>query len=335
MTTKAALFTFGVIADPQYVDTENGSNHAKTMTRRYRHSLDIVKQASISFLKHKTTCNVVLGDILDGKAGNLSIQDACLQDIFDETIRFSPDNWHFVMGNHDFYCYSREELKERFYPGVREHFLKDSTGIHYTFVPMNGYRFIILDSFDVSEMGSTEENIRLAKELLTAKNKNYACGSDDWFKDLSPDEERFVQCNGGISTEQMEWLSDTLRTAAATGEKCFVFGHIPTYLPSTQPNTLLFNCEEVLALLQSHGNVVAYIAGHEHAGGYAVDATGIHHITPPAPLECDEGQMAFGRIEVYEQHMEMIWTGKLPPGECWPAKMHYSTSTNKYHSMVG
>lgn len=322
---KRSLFSFGVIADPQYADTENGSNHLKTMVRRYRHSLNIVKEASISFLKQGTNCNIILGDILDGKAGSLSMQETCLQEVFDETIRFSPHNWHFVLGNHDFYCFSRGELKEKFYPGERKNLLPRSSSFYYSFSPFPGFRFLILDSFDVSEMGSSVNNIELAKQLLFAKNKNIACGSDDWFKDLAPEEERYVPCNGGISSDQLNWLDDVLRTATANNERCVVFSHIPTYLQCTKANTLLFNCEEVLALLQSHGNVVAFIAGHDHTGGYAVDTSGIHHITPPAPLECDEGQMAYGHIEVYENHMEMVWTGKLPPGGEWPSKMHFNS----------
>jgi hypothetical protein len=43
--------------------------------------------------------------------------------------------------------------------------------------------------------------------------------------------------------------------------------------------------------MQASKSVVAYFAGHDHEGGYCMDDTGIHHIVPPAPLECDEGQV--------------------------------------------
>jgi hypothetical protein len=55
--------------------------------------------------------------------------------------------------------------------------------------------------------------------------------------------------------------------------------------------------------------------------GYAVDSAGIHHLTPPAPLECAVGQSAFGHMSVRADRCELHWTGKLPPARwrCKPA----------------
>jgi hypothetical protein len=81
----------------------------------------------------------------------------------------------------------------------------------------------------------------------------------------------------------------------------------------------LWNDCEVLSAIQASGNVVAYIAGHDHDGKYLVDSAGIHHITPPAPLECAEEEeemaAAYGRIEVGEDAEGKLtcalhWTGK-------------------------
>ena len=52
------------------------------------------------------------------------------------------------------------------------------------------------------------------------------------------------------------------------------------------PSSLAID-EQVLALLQRHVSVQAFIAGHDHDGGYAVDRAGIHHIIPPAPIEVE------------------------------------------------
>ncbi len=74
----------------------------------------------------------------------------------------------------------------------------------------------------------------------------------------------------------------------------------------------------MLEILKSSKCVVAYIAGHNHAGGYARDNAGIHHITPPAPLECEVGQMAYGAMRVYQDRCELQWTGK---GSTWLPKV--------------
>ena len=47
----------------------------------------------------------------------------------------------------------------------------------------------------------------------------------------------------------------------------------------------IFIDQQVLALIQRHVSVLAFISGHDHDGGYAIDRAGIHHIIPPAPVE--------------------------------------------------
>lgn len=56
-----------LFTDPQYCDADDGSNYAKTVIRRYRQSLDILKEAVAVFDQHNTSCNVLLGDTIDGK----------------------------------------------------------------------------------------------------------------------------------------------------------------------------------------------------------------------------------------------------------------------------
>lgn len=65
-------------------------------------------------------------------------------------------------------------------------------------------------------------------------------------------------------------------------------------------------------------------------GGYAVDAKGIHHLIPPAPLECDEGQVAYGFLTLYpategKNYMDFDWVGKLPivRPEQWPTRLNF------------
>jgi manganese-dependent ADP-ribose/CDP-alcohol diphosphatase len=323
------LFEFGVVADPQYVDIEDGTNYDKSLTRRYRQSFQTFCEASRSFKDVSTVCNMVLGDTLDGKAGNLLIHDKCLQEIIDESHNVDPGKWHFVVGNHDLYCFTRSELRELLYSHVVFGDKSGSDGLYYEFSPYHGSRFVVLDSFDICEMRATSEEKReTAVALLRAKNPNIANCSPGWLDGISEEDARYNPANGALSDQQLEWLRDVLQDALNKSEKCFIFSHVPTYRPSTQPSTLLWNCEEVLSVLQSYPNVVAYFAGHDHDGGYAVDEAGIHHVVAPAPLECDEGEVAYGRVAVYEDHMELKWTGKTPLHTTWPTVMPYRGSDN-------
>ena len=68
-------------------------------------------------------------------------------------------------------------------------------------------------------------------------------------------------------------------------------------------------------LIQQEVNchVIAVLSGHDHDGGYTRDESGIHHLVPPAPLECEEGEVAYGVFDVHGDHLHLHWTGKLPP----------------------
>lgn len=318
------IFRFGVISDPQYVDTEDGTNYDKTIIRRYRHSFEILQAACAEFSKEETTCNIVLGDTIDGKAGSLNIHEECLTQILSHTALLSPGKWHFVIGNHDLYCFSRDKLKHRLYNHVQFSSRGDSKALYYDFVPFPGYRFIMLDAFDVSEFSSSKPEYRnQAITLLNSKNPNYASGSSGWLDGLSDEDSRYTPANGGISADQLAWLTGVLQEAEIQHEKCIIFSHIATYGPCTQPSTLLWNSEEVLSVLQSSSSVVAVLAGHDHDGGYAQDEAGIHHLAPPAPLECEVGEHAYGYVEVFADHLELQWTGRVPQRTPWPTSMYY------------
>ena len=51
--------------------------------------------------------------------------------------------------------------------------------------------------------------------------------------------------------------------------------------------------------------------GHDHRGGFATDEYGVHHITVPAPLECDVGEVSFGVVDVYPNKLSLKGEGKL------------------------
>ena len=110
--------------------------------------------------------------------------------------------------------------------------------------------------------------------------------------------------NGGVGADQRAWLKAELAAAEAAGERVVVFGHLPILLEASGPYYLLWDHAAVLELLQSTPAVVAYLAGHDHAGGYAQQA-GIHHLTLPGMLDAPEGTNAYAVVEVWPERLEV------------------------------
>jgi hypothetical protein len=142
-------------------------------------------------------------------------------------------------------------------------------------------------------------------------------GSTDWLHNIADEDLRYLPFNGGVSSQQLEWLESQLLDAVQNNERCLLFSHMAIYRPASQEQNLLWNSEEILNILHTtpKGTVVSFISGHDHDGGFATDSHGIHHIVPCSPIECDEGEMSFGVFEIYanERAVKIDWTGKLPP----------------------
>lgn len=89
-------------------------------------------------------------------------------------------------------------------------------------------------------------------------------------------------------------------------------GHLPVHPKSTDPICLLWNFEEVLAVIRSHSSVVCFMAGHDHNGGYHLDEdTGIHHVTFEGVIETPPDSNAFGILSVFEDRMELKGSGRV------------------------
>lgn len=82
------VFSFGVIADVQYADADDGSDFHQTVVRRYRNSLHIVNKAVDDWLEQEQRLGypiqllAQLGDLLDGRCQEKEDnRDACLQNV--------------------------------------------------------------------------------------------------------------------------------------------------------------------------------------------------------------------------------------------------------------
>lgn len=313
------LFTFGIIADIQYADIDDGYNYTKTSMRYYRNSLVLLQGALQEWASERVTPQFILqlGDLIDGYNVTHKSSEMSLEKLLTE-IETLKTPVHHIWGNHEFYNFSRKQLMESRLnssrlPGTLT-FPEDGgdpqdSFYSYHFSPSPRFRLLLIDSYDFSVIGrdpSSDKYIKSSK-LLRQKNPNEDKNSP---KDLA--ETRYVQFNGGISAAQLSWINGVLETSDRNNEKVMVAGHLPVHPYSTDPICLTWNYAEVLAMLQSHPCVVAYFAGHDHDGGYYQDQCGIHHLTFNGIIETPPESQAFGTMYIYEDKMVLRGRGLIP-----------------------
>lgn len=173
------LFTFGVIADIQYADIDDGYNYSRTRRRYYRSSLKQLKNALKSWSEWAVKPEFILqlGDIIDGFNKGRGASEPALDSVLRE---FSSNRMevHHVWGNHEFYNFTRSELLRS----------KLNSTLHtdrslsraqaggeiyaYHFSPFPGFTFVILDAYDVSLLGREESSEEYSKALNLIKQYN-------------------------------------------------------------------------------------------------------------------------------------------------------------------
>ena len=129
---------------------------------------------------------------------------------------------------------------------------------------------------------------------------------------------RFVVLDGNdagygvVSERQLMWFRETLDRAQGTGEKVICFCHYPL-LKTAAEHHRMAKPEEILKTLDDHTCVAAWIAGHEHAGGYARQRH-VHHLTMRGLVEAP-GSTAFARFELAEDRIQETGFGNEPSRE--------------------
>jgi manganese-dependent ADP-ribose/CDP-alcohol diphosphatase len=325
-------FSFGVIGDLQFFDGDDGSQYGDpNRVRRYRAALVKFEEA-VRFFRNCSIMNspplhlcILLGDTIDGKCEQDGTSNAAFARVTDVLSRqnLNGPKWHFLVGNHDLYNFTRDQLyeKEQYVPlSVRSECSPQK--LYYSIQPHPRYLFVFLDPFEISTCGGVSQAAKdEAQQLLIQKNPNLSNGGS-WLNGLDAATQRYVPYNGACSMNQLVWLELELSKSRVQGQKVFVFCHCPLYMPCCRPSGLAWNADDILILLQRSGNVVACFYGHDHDGGYACDSTGIHHILPPAVLEAGEEHQAYGVVSVSRDGLHLQWTGQPPPSTYdWPQHM--------------
>jgi len=260
---EGLLFSFGVIADIQYADAEKAGG------RDYRNSIIKLKQSINELNNHELSFIVSLGDMIDRDYTSFDEPLAILEK--------SKAPVYNAIGNHDF------SVDDQFKGKVRKRLGNEKGYLDFKF---DRFTFIVLDGTDVSTFASLPgtlpyitANSRYEELIAEGSNNAYT-----W--------------NGGIGSDQLEWVEKRLKKADRTGRKVILFCHWPL-LPEN--GTQLWNNKEVLDLIDSHDCVIAWVSGHHHAGGYQKTRK-IHHLTIKGLVEA-QSDTSCGIIEVYSDKL--------------------------------
>lgn len=210
------VFSFGVISDVQYADCNDRLPVHTSKTRYYRNSLTLTKDAVSEWTDNDDIKFILqLGDLIDGK----SKEEA--HDALDRTLTIfagTEKPTYHSLGNHELYNFSHHTAADKLMQCVTNRFPGKG---YYSFMYKN-FRFICLDTYDISVLGKSESEVayRQARELL-AVNCNEDQNSPSG---LAESDRRFVVYNGGIGDEQLAWLRGELDQSQIANEKVIVFG---------------------------------------------------------------------------------------------------------------
>ncbi|CAN1136409.1 Manganese-dependent ADP-ribose/CDP-alcohol diphosphatase [Linum perenne] len=300
------LFSFGVIADVQYADITDGHSFLG-VPRYYRHSINVLQRAVHNW-NHRQNPRFVMnfGDIVDGNCPKHQSLDS-VKKVVSEFDKFNGPVYHMI-GNHCLYNLPRKDLLPLLTIQSRD------LCAYYEFSPVPEFRFVVLDGYDISAIGWSEDNPKTiqALEVLKKKNPNSDKNSPEGLVGV---ERRFLKYNGAVGREQLEWLDGVLQDATKLNQKVIVCCHIPLDPGVSLPGSLLWNYDEVMDLVHKHSCVKVCLSGHDHNGGYSIDSHGIHHRSLEAALECPPGTDAFGCIDVYDNRLVLSGTDRMPSTE--------------------
>ena len=238
----------GIIADCQYCECETKE------TRSYKYSLNKLEGAIEQFNTEPLNYTIHLGDFIDRDFASFDR----LLPIWD---KLSSNKYH-VLGNHDFNVV--DSLKPRVLDRL------NLTDRYYSIVE-NHWRFIVLDGNDLSFHGAynlqkMKQTDSLYSQILQSKVHNKPA----W--------------NGGLSQEQLVWLENELITAEENNERVGLYCHFP--IAGNEFTEILWNSEQILALIDKYSCVKFYFNGHNHDGDY-LKRNGVHYLTFKGMVETD------------------------------------------------
>ncbi|NLE36751.1 MAG: hypothetical protein GX621_01855, partial [Pirellulaceae bacterium] len=114
---------------------------------------------------------------------------------------------------------------------------------------------------------------------------------------------------GVLGEEQTAWLKQTLDAARRRNERVILFNHFAV-LKKAAARHRMKTPEPLQSIITRSGCVVAYFAGHDHAGGYAEEG-GIQHVTFHGMVESG-WRNAYAIVYVFQDRIEIRGFGAVP-----------------------
>jgi hypothetical protein len=269
------VLSFGVVADPQYADVTPAG------TRHYRQSVAKLTEAIAHFNDCELAFGVNLGDLID--------RDWASYDAILEPLAQSRHPFHHVLGNHDFDLADAEKHR------VPERLGRTQ---RYAAFERDAWWFVVLDTNDIS-LYAHPQNTPAHAEARATYERIVATGA--------PQAQTW---NGGVGERQLAWFEATCRAAAKAGQRVIAMAHHPVYPPDAHN---AWNSEQLLALLSRHGNVVAWLNGHNHAGAFAVFED-VPCVTFRGMVETERTN-AYAVLRLFDDRLEIVGHGREPSRE--------------------
>ncbi len=276
----APLVSFGLTTDVQYADAEpEGERH-------YRESIPKLKAAVADLAKQNLPFTLHLGDMIDREFASFAGILALFQPL-GHPVRH-------LLGNHDYNVVDAEKSH-----------IVSTLGMpaDYNGFTTSGVRFLMLDTNEVSTYKNPEGSPPdlEAQAVMDQLAASHAANAKPW--------------NGGTSPAQLVWLEKELAAADAAKMPVIVCGHHPI-LPATGHEA--WNSPEILAVLQKHPSVRAYLCGHNHEGNEVI-AGGLPCINFKSILH-KPGITAYAVLRLHQDRLVIEGRGreasrviKLPP----------------------
>jgi len=264
-------FSFGVITDVQYRDKDSkGTRHYRASPAKLEACVQDFNTRDLAFVIH-------LGDFIDG--------DFESYDVVAPIYNRLEAPHHHVLGNHDFSVDDEDKGKVMALLGLERAYYDFARG---------SWRFVVLDGNDLSLRNPEKgEKVETAKAVLAAMKEKGLSNAYPW--------------NGGVGAEQKAWLEGVLAAATRAGERAVVFCHFPVH-PHNEHN--LWNDGEIVAILERHACVAAYVCGHNHTGGYAQKA-GIHYLNLQGMVETPD-TTSYAVVDVGGDSLTVHGIGREP-----------------------
>eukprot|EP00210_Caulerpa_lentillifera_P008815 g8411.t1 len=288
------LFRVGLVSDIQYADLDNMVS-PNGNTRFYRATLSSLERAVTDWNVEDVNFVLHCGDIIDCRTTYFKNSEIALQRILERLKKLKSPLKH-VIGNHCVYCFGQSAA-------LKKLDVQNELG-YYSFQPISSWRFVVLNTSDISLFSwpAGHPNTKQAEQILHENNPKTDKGDPEGLIGLN---RRFVNFNGGVSKDQLDWFTKELELAEENSQKVVVFTHIPIYPDSVKPACLVWNYDTILDVIQNQhpGVVKAVISGHTHEWSHGRDKFGVQYLTLPGMLEQPPAVPGHGIMDVYGDHI--------------------------------